>query len=166
MTNITAKTQFRLLIFIASIFLITKPTIGQNHYEKLKQFYKFNYEESCKKTTANDCQNLTNNLTAKICAVKKFLKTDSILHLYSDSVKAEIIKLNDSTLITSFNSFQSSWKQYLSAKSLFIGRKYQMSNGHTKSIINIEATTFLMELKVNELKAILNYYQNQKLYLD
>ena len=103
--------------------------------------------------------NLINTMTDRICANLKLQRSDSIVSLYKDSVRAEIMKMHNDTLLSTFDIAHKSWLKYRVEHSKALNT-YMGSNTAAEAYMN--ELRLLTDIRINELKTILNSYSKNE----
>ncbi len=109
-----------------------------------------------------DCDSLqedgVTSIQDRICANLKLQETDSILKIYYDSVRAEIVVNNNDSLSQSFELLQKSWRQFrdIHCEALYGG--YSTSAG---AVIYMDEMKKLTKIRIEEMKGLLKIYRNE-----
>ena len=162
----TKKSLITYIFLVSSLFCYR--CFSQSNYDKLKEFYQTSYQ-SCYKEICNELpfgcdsipDSLFSNLTARACQTECFLKQDSILSLYVDSVRYEIKKWNDTILIQNFDSLQYHWNSFMVTQGYMIYEKNKHTfSGHTRSLFILRSHLNIINIRIRELKTLLDYYKD------
>ncbi|MEZ5172269.1 MAG: lysozyme inhibitor LprI family protein [Bacteroidia bacterium] len=94
----------------------------------------------------------------RICANIKLQEADSILKMFYDSVRMELLLYNSDSLSQSFELLQKSWRQYRDAHCEFLYGGYETSTG---AVLYMNEMRYLTNVRIEEMKGLLRVYRDK-----
>lgn len=92
----------------------------------------------------------------RICANLRLQWADSTLKLYHDSVRAEIVRHKDDTLLAHFDQLQANWRAYRDRHCRVMYGGYVTTTG---AVAYMEEMRWITELRIVEMKRLLSLYR-------
>ena len=150
------------IIEIVLLIIIAKSAIGQRDFNHLKDQPYLKYYESHPFDCDSVPDSLYSNLTDRICANIWLQKSDSICSSYIDSVRTEILKWENDTLLIQFDSLQSGWRKFRDKHTDLIWMSYEGCGGcHSRATHFMTSSRQLTEIRISELKLLLELYRKE-----
>ncbi|MCB0705809.1 MAG: DUF1311 domain-containing protein [Saprospiraceae bacterium] len=145
-------------ILSLSLSLITGICYGQGDLDYLKEnLYLTEYYKN-----PFDCDGLPDDgiysLDDRICANLKLQEADSTLSFYYNEIKIALLSIHNAQLIQSFETLQQSWRTY---RDLHCDTLYGGYETHTGAVLYMTEMRRLTEVRIEEMKSLLDIYTNE-----
>ncbi|MEL6672048.1 MAG: lysozyme inhibitor LprI family protein [Bacteroidota bacterium] len=136
---------------------------AQPEYSHLAEQSYLKYYEAHPFDCANIPDSLFSTLSMRICANIKLREQDVILAGYVDSVRQQIGRWKDDTLLMEFEALQKAWRRYRDRKASLIYQSYEGCGGcHLRSIHYMGTLRRMTEIRIEELQRLLTYYRQEE----
>lgn len=107
-----------------------------------------------------DCDTLradgVSSLEDRICANLRLQRADSVLKVYHDSVRVEMLRYEGEVLVESFDLLQDAWRYFRDTHCNSLYGGYGTSTG---AVLYMDEMRRLTEIRIAEMKGLLRVYR-------